>query len=200
LPDNLPYDEKELLLRIAEGDEQAFKSLHDLYWGKLYSVTLSVVKSPDIAMDVLQEVFIKFWHKRVTLKDVDNIKSYIFISTRNEIISQLRKQDRRSTHYNRYGQHLKMYLEQADNKLVLDETTRIIASAIDRLPAQQRQILKLSRIEGLSHSEIARQLNIEKKSVTNAITRALNNIRSYLHQVEQTGLYIGCWCLFELFQ
>lgn len=175
-----PYNEQALLLLVAQGDEGGFKKLHDRYWGDIYPVALGFLKSPDLAMDVLQEVFIRLWDRRTELPDIESFRSFLFISVRNEIISQLRKSERRQHYHSSYGQHLNHYFADTDARVRTSDAERILHQAIEQLPDLQRQVLELSRQHGLNHQQIADQIGISRKAVTNAITRALNNVRDYL--------------------
>lgn len=190
-----PYTDQELLLLVAQGDQAGFKMLHDKYWDDIYPVALGLLKSPDLAMDALQEVFIRLWDRRNELPDIASFRSFLFISVRNEIISQLRKAKRRQHYHTDYGQQVHRYFADADARIRTTDTAKILHDAIQQLPDMQRKVLELSRQHGLNHQEIATELGIDKKAVTNAITRALNNIRGHL-KVYGDDILLGVLILF----
>jgi RNA polymerase sigma-70 factor (ECF subfamily) len=194
----LPYNETELLLRIAEGDKAAFKELHDHYWNNLYSVALSFLKSPDWAMDVIQEVFLKLWERRHKLSEIDHFKPYLFVSTRNELLTALKSSTRQAQLQEKYAQRMPGHFMLPDQVLSVKELEGLVTSAVAQLPEQQRTIYRLTREQGLSHDEIAEQLGIARKTVANNMTKALNQIREYL-QVHSDDLSVlllialECW-------
>jgi hypothetical protein len=69
---NFPNEDGNLLKLIADGDETAFRQLYDLYAGKIYTLAVTYLKSPLLAQDIVQEVFIKVWEKRTQLYEVKN--------------------------------------------------------------------------------------------------------------------------------
>jgi RNA polymerase sigma-70 factor (ECF subfamily) len=194
----LPYNETELLLRIAEGDKAAFKELHDHYWNNLYSVALSFLKSPDWAMDVIQEVFLKLWERRHKLSEIDHFKPYLFVSTRNELLTALKSSTRQAQLQEKYAQRMPDHFMLPDQVLSVKELEGLVASVVAQLPELQRTIYRLTREQGLSHDEIAGQLGIARKTVANNMTKALNQIREYL-QVHSDDLSVlllialECW-------
>lgn len=175
------YNERELLQRIAEGDESAFKLLHHRYWNEIYSLALAFVKSPEWAEDVLQEVFIKLWLKKETLPGIERFEPFLFVMVRNELISALRKYKKRERDVADYI-HAGVSTEVKENTVELSETGRLVQDALKELTPQQQLIFKLSREDGLNHDMIAQQLELSKKTVSNTITIVLSHIRTYLYK------------------
>lgn len=192
-------DEKALLLLVAEGDRGAFKSLYDHYWNDLYSLALSFLKSPDWAQDTVQDLFLKVWVKRDSLTAIEKFNAYIFIMLRNEIISALRHRDRTLKLYQQYQRRIPadfllpgvpggLHASPApDSDLDLRELERLIRRAVAQLPPPQGLLIELTREQGLSHDEIAGRLGMARKTVSNTLTKALNNIRKYLREHGQAG-------------
>ncbi|MBV7533813.1 RNA polymerase sigma factor [Chitinophaga sp. sic0106] len=170
----------ELLVRTADGDETAFAQIHQHYWNEVYSLALAFLKSPAMAEDIIQEVFIKLWLKRTQLTEIKEFTPYLMVMVRNEIISHLRKDATRQKQLQQYmtGTLLAQELPAAS----ITETSAVISSALASLPQKQQQIFAMSRDEGLSHEAIAAQTGLSKKTVANTITIALNAIRTYLHR------------------
>lgn len=170
----------ELLVRTADGDETAFAQIHQHYWNEIYALALAFLKSPAIAEDIIQEVFIKLWLKRTQLTDIQEFTPYLMVMVRNEIISHLRKDATRQKQLQQYisGAAAAQELPAAS----IAETTAVIHSALAQLPPKQQQIFAMSREQGLSHEAIAAQTGLSKKTVANTITIALNAIRTYLHR------------------
>src|SRR5262245_46787550 len=94
---HLLMNEKVLLQQIAEGDRAAFKLLHDHYCPAIYNTCLRFLHSPHEAMDLVQEVFMKLWIRRATLPTITDFKAWLFITTRNELVTAFRKRLRLHT-------------------------------------------------------------------------------------------------------
>jgi RNA polymerase sigma-70 factor (family 1) len=171
-------EEKVLLQQIANGDEKAFAVLVERKWNNIYSQALTYIKSTHYAQDIVQEVFLKIWQKRTELPKVDRFDSYLFIIARNHIISELRKKMNSTQGLD----SLDFVEENFDpaNTLSQKNLHALIAKAIELLPQQQKTAYLLSRDEGLSHEEIARQMQLSKETAKKHICRALNFLRTYL--------------------
>jgi RNA polymerase sigma-70 factor (ECF subfamily) len=78
LSDNLPYDEKELLTRIADGDEKAFEKLYRSYARELIPFFVRLTSNESAANDLLQNTFLAVWLDRTKLKEINNINAYLY--------------------------------------------------------------------------------------------------------------------------
>lgn len=181
MPSELLHTNQELLSRIAQGDQEAFAALHHQYWSEVYGLALAFLKSGDQAEDVVQEVFLKLWIKRETLPSINDFTPYFMVMVRNEIISFLRQLAQRQKKHAQYISENNFNLQQLF-PLSDSDTAAIIKNALNELTERQRHIFLLSRNEGLSHDQIALQLGLSKKTVSNTITQVLNHLRTTLHQ------------------
>jgi RNA polymerase sigma-70 factor (family 1) len=174
------HNEKELLTQIAAGDRLAFKTLYDHYWNNIYSTSLAYLKSTEWAQDIVQDVFMKIWEKRTTLENVQKFSSFLYITTRNELVSALRKKWGGERLPENYLDNLPSDLLQPGHIIDEKETDERIQKAVLQLTPQQQQIFMLTRQQGLSHEQIAKKLGIEKRTVSNHATLALNKLRQAL--------------------
>src|ERR1700761_1304411 len=85
------YNEKQLLMEVADGNEAAYKRLFVHYWDQIYSTALLFTKSRELSQDLAQDVFAKVWVRREKLKEIDRFDAFLFIIARNVIIDRLRK-------------------------------------------------------------------------------------------------------------
>lgn len=174
-----PYNEKALLQLVAEGDELAFTQLFNQYWNTVYAQSLAYLKSVTLAQDVVQEVFLKLWHKRASLPAVERIDSFIFITARNEIINQLRKQLPSANAEEQLPDSPEKVMR-PDQELAHRQQHALLARAIEELPPQRKLVFTLNRYDGLSYEEIAQQLGISRETVKGHMVKALAFVRTYL--------------------
>jgi RNA polymerase sigma-70 factor (ECF subfamily) len=178
---NHAHTELLLLQQTAAGDEKAFQQLFTAYWDKIYANALHLIKSPEIARDLAQEVFIKIWLTREKLSQVQQFESWLYRIAKNVFIDHLRKQlvvD---------SLHDIGAIEEADEEnpqrtLELQELISQVNGAIASLPAQMQTAFRLSRFHGLTHEQIAQRMNISKATSQNYIARSLVVIRKHLMQ------------------
>ena len=176
------YNEKELLFRIAQGDEKAFAAIVDQHWPRIYTVSLTFIKSTHTAQDIVQDVFLKVWEKRESLPGIDNFSGWLFIIARNIIISSLRKKQPV------FIPDIYRPEQQEDSEAVpeqilgLKQLNELVEEGVKLLPEQQRRIYKMSRVEGLNHDEICNELGLARSSVKNSLVKALNFLRQYIRE------------------
>jgi RNA polymerase sigma-70 factor (ECF subfamily) len=172
--------EKLLLQRIAEGNEQAFRTIFDRYSDNLYGVAYNYTKSKETAQELVQDVFLKIWIKRAELARIENLENYLFISARNLIMNYFRSQKRNAAFLERLAKHFSEAALDPQDQLIRKESLTIINNAVNSLPEQQRTVYNLRRNEGLSIEEIATRMAISPNTVRNHMNAALRSVREKL--------------------
>ncbi|HWV67960.1 RNA polymerase sigma-70 factor [Chitinophaga sp.] len=191
---NQSYREKELLQRLVEGDELAFRRVFEHYRDMVYAKALHFMKDPALAEDILQDVFLQVWRHRGRLEAVQNFQAYLNAISRNMIYSHFRKMANHSI-------LLEKLTDQQEDAPAPDiiagieakELQEALHSALGLLTNQQRKVFELSRLKGLSHMEIATELNMQRETVKKHISDALRTIRGNLHRfpiLVQTGILL----------
>lgn len=172
-------NENELLLKIAEGDQTAFKDLFHSWRDKLYFFILRITHSPATAEDILQDVFLKIWTNRATLSSIRHFDAYIYQMSRNQAITGMRRMAQETL----ILAELKKAPEPAEEDTVAHrELNNKFQAILHKLPTQQRLVYTLTHLQGLKHEEVAQQLKISSSTVKNHMTRALYTIRQELLQ------------------
>jgi RNA polymerase sigma-70 factor (ECF subfamily) len=189
------HNEKELLHRIADGDETAFTTIVDNYWNKIFSVAMTYIKIPEMAEDAVQEIFLKLWKNREKLAEIQSLDNYLFIMVRNEVFSAMRKKGPRYP----VGTYLENTLEEKNSpeqRLGAKQLQELIHAATEMLPARQREAWKLSRESGLSYDRIAEEMGLSKNTVKIHLVKALNFLRTYIQaNADLMGILIILLCL-----
>lgn len=184
--------DKELFVRIAEGDESAFIQLFHQFVPRIKPVIATLTRTPEVVPDLVQDIFLRIWLNREKLNEVHNPRSWIFSLVYYQCFNYLRKQSLR----NKVEPKLAIVPDDAsaanmkespEALLLFNETRKFIKQAIDNLPPQAKKIYLLSREKGLRIDEIARSLGLAPKTVKNTLTRASSSIRQFL---QQKGVYL----------
>ena len=172
------YNEKELLDGVAAGDSAAFSRLVNMYRNKVFSHALTFVKSYQEAEEITQDIFVKVWVNRHRLPEVNEFKNYLFILSRNHLVSAIRKKVMDITPND--DDDIPGNLLLPDHQVEFKETYRHLINGIERLSPQQKAVFTLSRMEQLSHAEIGERLGISKRTVKFHLVLALNFLREFL--------------------
>ena len=172
------YDDQRLVQLLQKGNVAAFDSLFEGYSQKLFGFALKYFKNESDTEELVQEVFVKVWENRQTLKSELSFKSYLFTIA----LNQIRK------HFNKKATSLR-YLESLQNEPEFSEqmptddyesALQQINLIIGQMPPRRREIFIKSKLDGKSSKEIAAELNISAGTVDNQVSEALRFIRSRL--------------------
>ncbi len=165
LPAPEPPNDEALILGIRDRDEGALSALYGRYGEVVYALALRIVRSPEVAEEVVQETFMRVWRGAHTFHgEPAGLRAWLFRIGRNLALDQLRRQAARP-------RTITISPEPTDNRAPLDtladETCDVAVQATDRclreqvrralltLPPEQRHALELAYFGGLTHREIA---------------------------------------------
>ncbi len=160
------HNERDLLLQVAKGDEQAFTTLYQGYQDGLNKFILSYIKSREIAEDLQQEVFLKIWERRSYLPELASFRNYLFIIARNHTLDVLRSAARLSAAKgNFYKNYAVLHSNNTYDSLLLKGYSEYIQKMLSSLSPKTREVFLLCRQENKSHKEIADLLGITQDAV-----------------------------------
>lgn len=171
----------ELQMEIASGNEKAFKIFFEKNRVKLFNYLFSIVKSKEIAEEIVIDVFVKIWMGRDWIAEIQNIDAFLHKVAYNKALDFLRVASRNAALQKLVRQEMEATKErEADFKVLEQECREIINQAILQLSPRRRKIFTLSRVEGLTYDEIAQQLQLSRNTVRNSMSEAIRSIRLFL--------------------
>lgn len=188
-------NESALLLKVAAGNELAYTQLVEKYWQKVLQHALSFVKLYPVAEELTQDVFIQIWDKREKLSEVNSFDNYLFIVSRNLIISHIRKKLIETDSLK--GEKLQELFFKPDEQYEFKELVEIINEGAALLQEPRRSVFLLSRMEGRDADYISKELGIATRTVRWHLLQALNFLRNYLHK--QYNIDLLTLLLFSLY-
>ena len=192
---SIEKDSKELralILAAQAGDEQAFEQILTLIEVPVYRLAFSMLRHKEDAEDVSQEVLIKLWRTLPDYRFECPLLLYVLKMTRNAALDFERRRSRRREHEvsltveNEDGERVDREIadtsEDNDPAKQLTRAERIaeVWRAIEALPPDQREIVILKDIQGLSYAQIADLLSIDEGTVGSRISRARKNLDKIL--------------------
>lgn len=183
------HNERELLNKVAKGDQRAFTALFDAYYQRLGAYVYKVTESKEAAEEIVQEVFIKIWERREVLKEIESFKAYLFILSKNRTLDYLRAAAKKRMHQLSVLQEMKEESYVIDSASPVEEYNLIIEQAVAKLPPQQQRVYHLSRYEKLKYEEIAIHMGISKETVKKHMQLALAFLKQQVRmQIQNVGL------------
>lgn len=159
--------------------QQNFEIFFKKHYQQLCSYAYSFLKDDESSEDVVQEIFIRVWEQRRDLIGSDQLKFYLFSATRNNCLTQLKK-NKKNLHVELTDEdspdEISIRLEPADIKL---EPKALIAKAMEQLPPKCREVFLLSRLSNQTYQQIAESLGISVKTVENQMGKAIKILRAF---------------------
>lgn len=183
--------ERELVIALKGGSEQAFESIYDSNWRYVRSIAYRFTRSTDVSDDIVQEVFIALWQRCESLDESRPVRTYIRGILRFKIIDYLRQLSRA-----RQEDFIRQVRTECYNNGATNETEEhishndlhaLLEGSLKNLPDKSQLIFRLSRFEQFSNDEIALRLNISVKNVEYHISKALDLLRDQRNRYP--GLY-----------
>lgn len=172
-------DENLLLARIAEGSQSAFGLLFEHYHPFVYSFSRKITRSDELAVEAVQDVFLKIWLHRERLLDVEHFAAYLNRLVRNHCFNMLRKLANESRSVSASWDEFSLEDHSTVEKLEFNEVKQILDEAVGTLSPQQRRVYELCHQQGLKYDEVAAALNLSPQTVQSYMKEALRKIRSH---------------------
>lgn len=177
--DKLPSD-KFILEALRKDNVKIFKLLFDNYYEGMVRYAMRLLHKPEIAEEVVQDVFERLWIRREELQINLSLSAYLFTSVRYQCINYLKSKIHSFVLEDDLTQLDQSFDITPHDELELKDLKEALKISVNALPEQCRIIFDLSRNSGLSNSEIAEQLGLSPKTIENQITIALKKIREFL--------------------
>lgn len=165
--------------QLIEGNEDVFTAIYEQYSEKVYRLAFRFLKDKALSEEVVQETFINVWLSREKLDPEGNMWLYLYVVAKRLSLNSLRQ----ACKSNDFVENLLNFMEEqnsTEEEVLARDLEQFTDKIIERLPRQQQLVFKLSRVEGLSHKEIAEQLHISPNTVKNHMVEALKTLRSQL--------------------
>jgi len=172
----------ELISRIKEGDESAFRIVFDLYSSKLYAFSYRFLKEKEPCQEVVQEAFLNLWINRAKLDNQYPIAPYLYTITRRLTLNVLRHVATSQCAMNKMWLNVKKESNETEEEVFLDDLSRFTEQVLSGMPKQQQLIFRMSRHQELSYDEIAEELNISRNTVKNHLVAALKTLRTQFYK------------------
>lgn len=172
--------DEQLLRRVSNSDEQAFRQLYQNTDRTIYSFILSIIKNPADAEEVMQETFLKVWTSAGSYQSQGKPLAWMFTIARNLCYMRFRDQKHQSDlglddlQENELGEYC-LEIENVADKLVLK-------AALDILKEEEREIVLLHATAGMKHREIASALGLPLATVLSKYNRAMKKLQNYLRE------------------
>lgn len=167
-----------ILAKIREGDIKAFEEVFRRYYSPLCWYAASITDSMEVAEEIVEDLFYRFWKERETLPVFRSMKNYLYTAVRNQSLQYGEHQEVR----NRYREFVLSRLndihhDTPQEQMEYSELQKLIDTTLAGFPERRRRIFCMHRMEGRKYVEIASLLSLSVKTVEAEMTKALKVLR-----------------------
>ncbi len=175
--------DEQLIARVRASDTQAFRLLFEKYQPLLFRNLLFTTRSTDTAHDIVQETFLRVWNHRTSLQPDLSLLAYLLRISNNLVRDHAKHREVRRRLEGDVPLPTLSIGDDPEQALYMTMLQEKLSGVVrTKLPAKCREIFLLSRLEGMTNSEVANQLGVSMKTVENQITRALKILRRHLQK------------------
>jgi RNA polymerase sigma-70 factor (ECF subfamily) len=169
-----------LVAALKQDDKAAFAEIYERYWDKLFSVAAHKLEQLEDAEEVVQNIFISLWNRRLSLNITGSLNNYLAVSAKYRVIKMLEKKLNQKKYTNSLGNE-RLLDDSTQEWLEFMELKGQLEQLITGLPEKCQLVYRLSREQGFSQKEIAGQLGISEKTVEAHLGKAIKTIRTGLN-------------------
>jgi RNA polymerase sigma-70 factor (family 1) len=188
-------NDAQLTYLVKTGVKEAFQELFERYGPRIYQFSYSYLKNREDSEELVQDVFLKIWEKRDSLDKSKNIKSFIFKIAVNSIYDFIRRKNIEYAYKDFAAAHFVQSADSTWHQVIFDEMLKNLDGLVKQMPPERQKIFKLSREEGLSSEEIAKKMNLSKRTVENQLYRAITYLKkNYTTESMFSMLFLFLWC------
>ncbi len=172
----------DLVRGLQNGDEDAVREIYRQYGGAITTVAKSIVHSPQLVEEVVQQTFLKAWRSAQSFDATREFAPWLYTIARRTAIDALRRERDPATNIDAVAHKLTANSAQFDDVYQAFEVRR----AVDALPSEERDVMRLAHGSGLSHREIAERLEIPIGTVKSRSSRAHKRLAEALAHLDES--------------
>ena len=174
----IPPRLRELQQLIASGDDGAFTQLYLHFGKKLVQFAITIVRSKEVAEELVEDVFVNIWSGRAGITDISNITVYLYVSVKNRALNTLSRKARElvTAPFDYLDTPLDEFAADPYDLMITAEMMARMRQAIDSLPPRCKMIFKLIRENGLRYKEVSEVLNISVNTIDAQMAIAVRKI------------------------
>ena len=172
-------------MEIRSGDELAFRRVYQEVFPTVMKVAYHVTYNQDVAEDICQDAFIRFYDKDITFPSMDDAKFWLIRVVKNLAINHVKRKVRETASLEKFMKAPQVNpFRDGQTEVILQESTAAVRKAVAQLPEIYRTVIVLREYADLNYSEIAKVLKISESNVKVRMHRARKELSAMLDREE----------------
>lgn len=173
---NFPDDE--LVILLKQDDRKAYAEIFNRYKAPLYIFAYKKTGDREEAKDLVHELFVSTWKKRMEANMPSGLAPYLFGMLKNRIFDLFKHKKVTERYLDTFQYYLNTENNNTDHLVRHNELNELIEKEIAALPEKMRRVFELSRKTNLSRKEIAEELNVSEQTVKSHLFHALKILKT----------------------
>lgn len=168
-------------MEVRSGDETSFRQVYEEVFPVIMKIAFHVTYNMDVAEDICQDAFIRFFDKNMVFKTIDDAKFWLIRVSKNLAINHIKRKARESASLEKLKQvtPASTYKDGA-SELLFQETTESVRRAVAQLPEKYKAVIVLREYAGLDYQQIAKVLKISEGNVKVRAHRARKELEALI--------------------
>jgi RNA polymerase sigma-70 factor (ECF subfamily) len=178
-------NEKELIILLKKGSQKAFDILYQLYSKRIYAYCYQYTKSREETEEIVQDVFMKLWLNKSTIRQEDTIKYLLFTIAKNQLVNSYKSHLNSFIfeEYVTYCNREELSVNDTSHWVEYDDFRKLLREAMAHLSETQQKVFDYCKLQQLSNKETAERLSIKEQTVKNQLSLAIKILREELSNV-----------------
>lgn len=160
--------------------EERFAEVYKAMWKKLYYLSYHHLHDKSLAQELVQDVFVKLWLNRNTVKNVDDAEAYLSKALRNKIYDYFDSVACRKKHTQSALEDFSEERDSVEEAMIFNEGLSIVGEELKKMPKKTQLVFRLSRFSKHTNDEIAAKTHLSGKAVEYHIAQAVKKLRTRL--------------------
>lgn len=170
--ENTENEETQLVVRLSKGDQNAFEALYDQYKRRLTANVFRLVKSRELAKEIVQELFLKVWDRRAEIDPEKPFSAYLFRIAGNLVADYFRKASRDRRMMEKMLLASTELYSHIEEHIFREEDKALLERAVSLMPSQRQEVYRLCKLEGRSYREVEEIMGIGVKTINSHLYQA----------------------------
>ncbi|SUJ27375.1 RNA polymerase sigma factor [Sphingobacterium spiritivorum] len=158
------HSDQKLIMLLKKSDVNAYTEIYSRYAMMIYYKVNQMLRDEESARDLVQDIFTSLWDKKEIIQHGDNLPGYLYIAAKRRVFKLIEKGKVRANYLSSIADYFLYSSNNMSELLDERELMAIIVEEISKLPKKMRAVFELSRMENLTHHEIAIKLGISEKN------------------------------------
>lgn len=170
------------VISIQKGNKKEFERVVQRHYNELFVYAKSLSRDELLAKDLVQDVFFGLWQKRETLNPNTVLRGWLYLSLKNKFLDHIKKYRKETYFFEKSYSETMEVLTQHEYQDHLTRKLELMEKEIQLLPEKCKQVLIMSKKEGLTNNEISNYLNISVKTVEGHLSNSYKILKEKLNK------------------